>query len=163
MYCHALATCFNGELITWHIPHNMNPSRLFAQNNTNQWKRDISELSGTLEIGICRTYAKNNHYLYILKLNPGYCFIACDTQLDLKQVNWLAYHLLDKKITLNEVADNLEHYSQDPEVAIAMKENIEELIAQKPCIADLIERTNNLPTISFQFHSQSKEHQCILI
>ena len=76
MFCYALATCFNGEAINWYTPHHINPNRLFAQNLIHQWKKEISELCATLEPKTRKTYAKNNHHLYILKEANGYCFIA---------------------------------------------------------------------------------------
>lgn len=163
MFCYALATCFNGETINWYTPHQINPNSLFAQNLTAQWKKNISELCTTLEPKSRKTYTKNNYHLYILKETNGYCFIACDTQLNIQQVDWLVYHLLDKKVPLNEVGNDLEEYSQDPQIAVDLRKNIEELIAQQPRIEELIERTNHLPTISFQFHSHSEESQCVLM
>lgn len=163
MFCYALATCFNGEAINWYAPHTINPNSLFANNLNAHWKKNIAELCATLEPKSRKVYTKNNHHLYITKESNGYCFIACDTPLDEQQVRCLAYYLLDQKVSLKEVGDDLEGYSQDPKIAVELRKTIEELMAQQPPIEELIEQTNNLPTISFKFHSHSEESGCVLM
>jgi len=163
MICYALATCFNDDKINWYTTeHALNRSHLFAQNTTNQWKKEVRTLCNKLEAGVCDSYMKENNYLYALKLNAGYSFIACDVQLNIQQIKWLGYYLLIKKIAPDEVANNLEKYTIDYQVEAIkeqitetieeLKKDIEGIIESGQKIEDLIEQTNKLPAVSFRFH-----------
>lgn len=170
MYCYALATCFKGEEINWCQSVNTpNPSGMFAKNTINQWKKEIFGLFISLEAGTCLNYVKDNHYIYILKSDHDSCFIACDTKLTIKQVSWLAHHLLNNKIALNEAINDMERFTQDQdmealkqeitELKAELEKSIEKLIALRPDIEKLIEKTNNLPALSFRM-SHHRENNC---
>ena len=176
MICYALATCFNAKEFNWFIPDStFNSSRLFAQKPVQKWKQEITDFCSSLEIGLYNTSKNDNHYFYALKLTPGVCFIACDTELTFKQFNMLVNHLLFKKIALETVGNNLEQYTKDQEVealkqqldelTIEAKKTIERIIERGDKIEDLVNQTQNLPEVSFSFPRTEKSilPSCVLI
>ncbi len=171
MMCYALATCFKNEEIKWYAPEaSLHRSRLFAANNVSKWKKEISAFCRGLEIDECKTFVNDKHYLYILKLDVGYCFIACDKQLTIQQISWLGYYLLIQKVSPAEVGGDLDGYAEDREAIHLQhikeieeeKNNIEQLLAHEPKIEELIEKLNNMSPVSFRFH-QPPSSSCILI
>ena len=173
MICYALATCFKNEEIKWYAPEaSFNRSRLFAANNIGQWKKEISNCCKNLEVGECKNFINDKHYLYLLKLDAGYCFIACDIQLATQQIGWLGHYLLIKKISPTEIGGDLESYTKDRELeAMNLKQakeieeekkNIEQLLAQGTDIEELIEKIDNMSPVSFRFHKTANS-SCILI
>ena len=172
MKCIALATRFNQENITWHIPNSSYSISAFFTKRSLQHLEDdlrtqINELCNLLQFGEHIRFEENKHFIHIQKLENDCCAVICDTELTNTQMGYLSLYLLSKRVSLSTIANNLDYYTKDfktqklhaelEEVLNIMQHNLNQALERGSKLDKLVEQVNALEENSRQFELTVKK------
>ncbi|ASQ47094.1 R-SNARE family protein [Legionella clemsonensis] len=183
MKCYALGTRFGDTSFDWLISVNSSffGSGFFERQikqSIEKHKDEIASYCSMMNPNETFGTKKEGFYLYITRLVHDYCVIVVDSELSEQQMRWLCFYLLKKKIEKNTVAANIEEFTQDykitqikselHETTEIMKQNIEKLHLREEGLKKLVEKTEELETLTFHFNKKAKAlnscwPSCVLI
>lgn len=172
MKCYALAVKFEESApgsFNWFVPsEGYSPVSFFASQVIKRRKTEILDFCQRIETdGEIIFTKKDGIYLYAKKLKENYCLFALEKEASEKEINYLTYHLIVKRIDIAEVAQHIEKYSTDYRVISIKKdlhetkkimlENIEKTIKRGEQMEELLEKTEILSQSCMKFKEEAEE------
>lgn len=167
MKCYGLAIRFDKEPFTWYFPGNK-LFAFFANNLAESSRKEITDFCDhKVRSGEVHYYDKDSYCFSVLKVQKRCCIVASDCKLNKRQMAYLYMYLLETKLPMQTVADNLEKYTQDVKIAeltkiltetnVLMGENIEQLLKRQGNLEQLLANTDEIAHRTEEFKHKSHE------
>ncbi|WP_131782847.1 hypothetical protein [Legionella gresilensis] len=167
MKCYMLATGSHLSNITWITPNSSNQQgTFFTKKFFERIKLDILSFLENLKIDACYGFEREGYYLYGQKTSSGFYALACNVQLNKRQLTYLCHHLFKCHLEPFLIAADLPKYTQDyqllqaqaelEEIKEIIRKNIEKVIVKGEKFESLMATVEEFKQRSSQFKHKLK-------